>query len=430
MRISFIRKTIMICFAALILYLWHMQCIQGPRYIELSQKNRIRLVSLAAPRGNIYDKNNNLLVGNRIAFDCAVIPQEFPSDDETFQKLNSILRIPADVLKKKIKENTAASFIAVTFKKDIGKEAAIAISERSMDIPGLIIRTYPVRYYPGGNTGSHVMGYLGKISEEELCALRDYGYKVRDFMGRGGLELIYDDYLRGEEGGIQTEVDSRGRELKVLGIREPKKGKDITLTIDMDMEKYIDSLLDGYQGAVIVMDSQSGEILSLISKPDFDPNIFVSHGNASSIRELLKRKDYPLVNRTISGTYPPGSVFKIVTASAGLGLGKIKTSEQLGCKGFYIIGNRRFNCWKSSGHGFQAITEGIKNSCNVFFYQLGLRVGAAKLADYASKYGFGKPSGIDLPYESSGIVPTRAWKRREKKESWFDGDTANYSIGQ
>ena len=383
-----------------------------------------------APRGNICDRNGNLLVGNRLAFDCAVIPQEFPSDEGTLQELSSILRIPADTLKEKIKENAVASFIAITLKRDIGKETAIAISERSIDIPGLIIQTYPVRYYSIGNVGSHITGYLGKISEEELYALRDYGYKVRDFIGRGGLEFVYDNYLKGDEGGIQTEVDSRGRELKVLGIKEPEKGRDITLTIDIDMEKYIDSLLEEYQGAAIVMDSQSGEILSLVSKPDFNPNIFVSSGDALLVKELLKRRDYPLVNRAISGAYPPGSVFKIVTASAGLGLGKIKTSEHLNCKGFYILGKRRFNCWKSSGHNLQTITEGIKNSCNVFFYQLGRKIGVDGLADYTSRYGFGRPTEIDLPYESSGIVPTRAWKRRERGESWFEGDTVNYSIGQ
>ena len=430
MRLRLFKNITVLVFAMLIFCLWYMQCMQSPRYKELSHRNRIRLVSLPGPRGNIYDRNKNLLAGNRLAFDCAVIPQEFKADEKKSEELGSILEIQSKDLKKRIEENAIAPFISVVIKKDIGKEAAIAISERSVDFPGLIIQTRPTRYYPNGNIGSHITGYLGKISRKEINALRDYGYKTIDLLGRGGLELYYDDYLKGEDGGIQTEVDSRGRELRVLGIREPEKGRDITLTIDLELEKYIDSLLEGHKGAVVVMDLNSGEILGFVSKPDFDPNIFVASRNPARVKDLLKRKDYPLVCRAISGAYPPGSVFKIVTASAALESRKMSVTERLDCKGFYIVGRRRFNCWKESGHGSQIITGGIKNSCNVFFYQVGRKVGVAGLADYASRYGFGRPSGIDLPYEVSGVVPRRAWKKRHKKESWYEGDTVNYAIGQ
>ncbi len=430
MRPRFLKNIFVLFFAILAFCLWYIQCIQGPRYTELSRKNRIRLLSLPGPRGNIYDKNRNLLAGNRLAFDCAVIPQEFKANGEKIEELCSILEIQANSLEERIKENAIAPFIATVLKRDIGKETAIAISERSVDFPGLIIQTYPIRYYPNGNIGSHVTGHLGRISEEEINALRDYGYKTRDFVGRGGLELFYDNYLKGEDGGVQTEVDSRGRELRVLGIKEPQKGRDITLTIDLELERYIDLLLEDCKGAVIIMNADSGEILGFISKPDFDPNIFVASDNRIPVKDLLRRHDYPLISRAISATYPPGSVFKIVTASAALELKKIKPEERLDCHGYYIVGDRRFKCWKKSGHNLQTMTEGIKNSCNVFFYQVGRRVGADALADYAMRYGFGKPAGVDLPYETGGIVPDRAWKRRHKKESWYEGDTVNYAIGQ
>ena len=407
-----------------------MQCLQGYRYMELSKKNSIRLIPLVAPRGNIYDRKGNLLAGNRIAFDCAVIPQEFKASEEKLRELSSILQVPLDSLKEKIKKEAATSFISVVLKKDIGKETAIIISERNLDFPGLIINTHPIRYYPSGNISSHITGYLGSISEEELSVLRNYGYQLRDLVGRGGLELFYDDYLKGENGGIQTEVDSRGRELRVLGIREPEKGKDIRTTIDLELGKYIDSLLEGYKGAIIVMDSTSGEILGLVSKPDFDPNIFVSSTEPALVRNLLRRRDYPLVTRAISGTYPPGSVFKIVTASSALELKKISAREQLDCKGFYNVGNRRFDCWKSSGHNLQTISDGIKNSCNVFFYQVGRRVGVEALEGYALRYGFGNTSGIDLPYEADGVVPNKTWKKRYKRLPWYEGDTINFAIGQ
>jgi penicillin-binding protein 2 len=407
-----------------------MQGIQSNRYTELSQKNRIRLVPLLAPRGNIYDRNKNLLAGNRIGFDCAIIPQEFKFNPKGLRELSSILGVSTGTLRKKIRKDAVAPFAPVIIKKDIGKKSAIAISERSIDFPGLLIYTYPIRHYPCSHVGSHITGYLGRIRGDELNALRNYGYTIKDFVGRGGLELSYDNYLKGENGGIQTEVDSKGRQLRILGIREAEKGRDITLTIDIELEKYIDELLKEHKGAIIVVDSDSGGILGLVSKPDFDPNIFVSSSDSAAVSGLLRRRDYPLINRAISGTYPAGSIFKVVTASTALESGKIDAKEQLDCKGFHFVGARRFNCWKSSGHHLQTISDGIKNSCNVFFYQAGRRAGVEGISDYALFYGFGNLTQIDLPYENEGIVPNRIWKRRNKREAWYEGDTVNYAIGQ
>ncbi|MDP3790129.1 MAG: penicillin-binding transpeptidase domain-containing protein, partial [Candidatus Omnitrophota bacterium] len=367
MNIDFLRKSVIVFFVIISLCLWYMQCMRGGHYLELAKMNRIRLVPLSGPRGNIYDRNGILLVGSRLAFDCIVIPQEFKPDYNAFGEVSRLLNAPVSALKDRIEKEAIAPFAAVAIKKDIGKEAAIAISENSPDLPGLLIQTRSVRYYPYHNVGSHVVGYLGKISEEELYTLSDYGYKNLDYVGRGGLELFYDSYLKGEEGGIQTEVDSRGRELKQIGIKEPEKGKDITTTIDLELERCADSLLEGHSGAAIVMNADTGEILALVSKPDFDPNAFVSAADPTFIKSLLQRSDCPMVDRAISGAYPPGSVFKIVTSSAGLELKKIAPHEQLSCSGYYMLGNWRFNCWKETGHGAEVITEGIRNSCNVFF---------------------------------------------------------------
>jgi len=430
MRLRFIKNITVFFFIALALLLAYIQCIQSPRYTELSRNNRIRLIPLPAPRGNVYDRNGKVLATSTLAFDCSVIPQEFESDKDKMIKLSSLLGLGRERIEDVIEKGSGAPFMASVLKKDIGKESAIAISEAILDFPGLIISTYPVRYYPYGNTCSHVLGHLGKISGEEIGVLKNYGYKTVDLVGRGGIELYYNNYLRGEDGGRQTEVDARGRQLDVLGIREPERGRDITLTIDIELERYIDSLLEGHRGAVAVMESSSGEMLALVSKPDFDPNIFVAADGTGAIRSLMRRRDYPLVNRAISGAYPPGSVFKIVTATAALEMEKINKKERLDCAGFYMLGNRRFNCWKKSGHGTQEITDGIKNSCNVFFYQIGRRAGVDGISQYALTYGFGAATGMDLPYEAAGIVPDKAWKRRRKKESWYEGDTVNYAIGQ
>ena len=430
MRIRFIKGVIIFFFVALGLSLFYIQCIQGYHYSELSQKNRIRLVPLLAPRGNIYDRTGRLLAGSRLAFDCTIIPQEFDVSEEKMRELAGLLGMEASSLKRIIAEDAVAPFIPLVLRKDIGKDTAIAISERGVDFPGLVIQTYPTRHYPNRVTGSHVVGYLGKISEGELEALREYGYEPMDLVGRGGLEFFYDDYLKGENGGMQVEVDARGRELRVLGVKEPERGKDIMVSLDLELQGFIDNLMEGSKGAVMIMSSTTGEMLSLVNKPDFDPNIFISSSRSSVISELLSRRDYPLVNRSISGTYPPGSAFKVVTASAALDLGLLDRDEQLECEGHYEVGYRRFNCWKRSGHKMQNIVEGIKNSCNVFFYKTGRRVGVDSLSDYAAQYGFGARSGIDLPYEAEGVVPTRSWKQRNIKESWYEGDTLNLAIGQ
>lgn len=430
MNIDLLRKYVIAFFVIISLCLWYMQCIRGGYYLELAKMNRIRLIPLSGPRGNIYDRNGILFVGSRLAFDCIVIPQEFKPDYEAFGEVSRLLNVPVGALKDKIEKDAAAPFRAVAIKKDIDKEAAIAISEKSSDLPGILIQTRSVRYYPYHNVGSHVVGYIGKISEEELYTLTDYGYKSLDYVGRGGLELFYDGYLKGEEGGIQTEVDSRGRELKQIGIKEPEKGKDITTTIDLELERCADFLLEGQRGAAIVMNADTGEILALVSKPDFDPNVFVSAADSTFIKSLLDRSDCPMIDRAVSGAYPPGSVFKIVTSSAGLELKKITPYEQLSCPGYYMLGNWRFNCWKETGHGSEVLTEGIRNSCNVFFYQLGRRVGVDGMANYAARYGFGRNSQVDLPYEIAGTVPTKAWKMYHMRQGWFEGDTVNYAIGQ
>lgn len=430
MTIGFIRKIIITALSILAIYLFYMQSARGRYYHELSMMNRIRLLPLSGPRGNIYDRNGSLLAGNRLAFDCAVVPQEFYPDGRSIEELGRLLDKPVHVLQGEIMGNAARPFVPLVIKDDVTKELAIVISEKSLDLPGVLIQTRSVRHYPHKNIGSHIIGYLGKINENELYTLSDYGYKAMDYVGRGGLELFYDSYLKGEEGGIQAEVDSRGRELRQLGIKEPGKGKDITTTIDLELEAHVDSLMDGQRGAAIVMSSKTGEVFALVSKPDFDPNLFISAANSNAVRSLLSRNDYPMIDRAVSAAYPPGSVFKLVTSSAALDMKRLSPNEQLDCHGFYMLGKWRFNCWKETGHGAETILGGIKNSCNVFFYQAGRKAGVDGLAAYAVKYGFGKLSAVDLPYEDAGIVPTRAWKLYKMRQGWFEGDTVNYAIGQ
>jgi penicillin-binding protein 2 len=254
---------------------------------------------------------------------------------------------------------------------------------------------------------------------------------LSDTVGRGGLEKVYNQDLTGVDGGLQIEVDSRGRQVRTLGLKEPQCGKDIQLTIDKDLQKAVDKLLGDKKGAAIVMDPRNGEILALASHPDFDPNIFVRPNTSSQrVKLLLDKVGKPLINRAISGVYPPGSVFKIVTLQGALQTGRVSPFTSFFCNGVFRLGNARFRCWKPDGHGIQEATSGMMNSCDVYFYNVGRLMGPDNIETYAKMFGYGSRTGIDLPDESKGLVPGREWKRLKKNASWYEGDTVNFSIGQ
>ena len=431
MRIKVFAAIILSFFIILIAGIFFTQTLKYNLYRELSEKNRIRVVPLAAPRGKIYDRNGKLLVSNRISFDAEVIFDELTDKEKVINQLSDILGTDKKVLSEKIEKARRMPFIPVKIKGDIGKKKAIQIEEARMGLPGVIVTTKPLRSYIYKNTLSHITGYLGKISESELQRYKTYGYRMQDFVGKDGIERKYNDYLRGVDGGLQTEVDNKGRQLSLLAIKEPRPGRDLHLSVDIELQKFCDSILSDKKGAIIAMVPSTGEILALVSHPDFDPNIFISPSSIKEVSNLLNdSRTFPMLDRAISGTYPPGSVFKVVIMDAALESGKFNKEDTFFCKGSFPVGNRLFRCWKNKGHGTQNIIVGVKNSCNVFFYQLGLLVGADVLAKYAFRLGLGRPTGIDLPGEASGLVPSPSWKRRELRARWFKGETANYAIGQ
>lgn len=430
MRIRVLGTVIGIFFFLLIIGLFFIQIIKGPLYQRLSTQNRIRLVTIESPRGRVFDRNGVLLVDNRISFDLAIIPQELKEKEKVFKDLSKRLGIKEEKLKDSLENNFITPFQSVRIASDIGKENAIMLEEGRLDLPGVIIETSPQRHYLYGNMGSHIFGYLGQIDSREFSKLREYGYRMDDLIGKAGIEKSYNNYLKGIHGGMQIEVDNRGYQVGILGIKEPTKGKDIYLTVDIRLQKFIEGLFEGARGAISVMDPRNGEILGLVSSPSFDPNLFVTKNNPSSINEIFQRDDYPMLDRLINCQYPPGSVFKVVTISAALEKERITPKTTLSCSGSYSLGDKAFRCWRSKGHGTQTAREAIKNSCNVFFYQLGRMVGADDIANYAVKFGFGRPSSIDLADEASGLVPNRMWKALNKRKPWYEGETLNYAIGQ
>ena len=411
--------------------LFYTQIIKHDMYKSLSEKNRIRVLPFEAPRGKIFDKNEILLVTNRISFDVEVVYQEIKDKEKVIKALGEILDIDRSILSKRIEKTRKMPFVPVVIAQDVGKSKAIQVEEAKLDLAGVVVSVKPLREYIYKDKFSHVVGYLGKISESELKRYKTYGYHMRDFVGKDGVERSYNDYLRGVDGGLQVEVDSRGRQLRLIALKEASPGRDIYLSLDLALQGFCDSVMEDKKGAILAMDPSTGAILALVSKPGFDPNVFVKPDNFKEVTALLNDSNSsPLMNRAISGAYPPGSVFKIVTATAALDTRKFDKEKTFLCEGTIRVGNRVFHCWKEEGHGTQCIKDAMRHSCNVFFYQLGLLAGVDLISKYAFKFGLGRPTGIDLPGEASGFVPTVSWKKKTFKEPWFRGETANYAIGQ
>ncbi|MDD5167161.1 MAG: penicillin-binding transpeptidase domain-containing protein, partial [Candidatus Omnitrophica bacterium] len=311
--------------------------------------------------------------------------------------------------------------------KNIEVNKAIALEELKTSLAGIIIQLQPLRNYPYRSLGAHVIGYLGEIDRWRLTKLEDYGYMTKDIVGFGGVEEKYDYYLRQEEGGLSVEVDSRGRLVRVLGFRPPRNGKDMQLTLNLQIQKIAEEKLANRKGAVVIMEPYSGAIIAMASAPVFNPAAFVNK-SGESISNIFNDRDAPLVNRAISAVYPAGSVFKPIVAAAALEAGKINLSTSFLCQGSTFVGKQEFKCWET--HGWQNLTAAIAHSCNVFFYKTGLLVGAQSIHDYAIKFGLARPTAFELPYEAGGFIPSPLWRKINKFKNWFDGDTANLSIGQ
>lgn len=422
-----VAKVLIICmFFFLGLGLVNLQVIGGRSYRALSDKNCIRLLPQTGARGKILDRQGNILADSKLSYDAIILPQELNQPEKELTEAAAILGTSPRDLKETFRQGYVSSSVPVTIAKNINIKKAIALEELKNEIPGIIIQPKPVRHYPYGRLASHVIGYVSEIDRWRLTKLEDYGYKTKDIVGFGGVEERYDYYLRQEEGGLSVEVDHRGRFARMLGFKPARNGKDLQLTLDLKIQKIADGKLEGRRGCVIIMDPYTGEIIAMASSPNFNPSLFVA--KSPSISNLFNNPDAPLINRAISASYPAGSVFKVIVAAAALETRKINSSTTFLCQGGISIGNQGFACW--SKHGQQNLIEAITHSCNVFFYKTGLLAGAQIIHDYAVKFGLSKPASFELPYEAGGFIPSPLWRRINKFQNWFDGDTANLSIGQ
>lgn len=431
MRENFLYRVLILAFLLLAAGLFYTQILRYGSYSKMSKNNSIRIIPIDAPRGNIYDRNGVALVSSRLSFDVSVLYQEIADMKKVTRLFKDVLGMSGREITEALEKAARKPFVPVRIIEDIDKDKAISLEEEAADCRGIFIETGSKRSYIYNFSGGHIFGYLSEITEQELDNLRDYGYRSRDMVGRDGIEKYYDSYLRGTDGGIQVEVDNRGQQTRVLGLKEPSAGKDLQLCIDVSLQSVCDSLLGDRPGAIVVINPSTGEVLALATHPSYDPNIFVKPNTSKQRLALLNdRTGRPLFNRAISGQYPPGSIFKIVVAAAALELRKINAHTSFSCTGSYKLGRRVFKCWKEEGHGAQSVKQALMNSCNVFFYNTGRLVGVDALEAYSKLFGLGKRTAIDLPDEAKGIVPGKSWKRSKMNAAWYEGETVNYAIGQ
>ncbi len=411
------------------LRLWYLQVYKFSHYKERSEENRLRIIPITPNRGLIFDRNGKVLIDNRTSYSVLIYPVKITDDlKKKVKLLSEKLEIKPEVVIQKLKYAGPNSPYPIDIKHDIDQNTISYLLENSLSLPTLTIEHSISRVHPEKKLASHILGYTGEITYDELRYLKDKEYKVGNTIGKTGIEKSFEDSLRGIEGGHYIEVDSIGRKKRTLKTEPPTQGNNLHLTIDMGLQKRVEELLEDKKSAAVVMDVNTGEILAMASKPDFDPNIFYSRITSKQWAEIQKL-DNPFLNRAISA-YAPGSIFKIITSVGALQMNLLDQYTSFYSRGYFYIGKYRFGDWNPYGFGYVNIDKALAYSIDTVYYELSLKMGIDKMKLYANMFGAGNKTGVDLPDESKGIMPNEAWKMKYWKMPWFPGDSANTSIGQ
>ena len=440
-RIEVLAIIIVLVFVALISRLGFLQVMQGKYYSGLADGNRIRLIPIMAPRGMFYDRNGVLMVSNRPGFTVSLLSITAPIPEEVIVKLAGILKMNPAEIHEKLKQHNG-TFEPVRIKTDLGPDVVTKIEERRAELPGVVIEIQPIRNYIHNELAAHVFGYVSEINDEELERLKKDRYKSGDILGKFGLEKVYDRELRGIDGGGQVEVDVTGRPVNVLGKKETIPGKNLILTIDYRIQKAAEAAIDeqlrylqtktefvnAKAAAAVAINPKTGEVLAMVSRPAFNPNLFAGGISVKDWKVLNENPHHPMDNKAISGEYPPGSTFKLVTGAAALELGKVTPEEKILDTGHHWI-IPKVNAM-GEALGWINFHEALSKSDNVYFYEMGNRLGIDRLAKWARIFGIGEKTGIDLPYEAVGNVACPEYKRKVFDEDWYLAETFDASIGQ
>ncbi len=409
----------------------YLQLVEGQRNRQLAENNRIRLIPKQPVRGNIFDRKGRVLASSRLSHAVYIWPiarkkAEWPA---TLKLVSKILNIPEAEIQKRLEKAGYNSPSLLRIARGISPAQITAMEEYSDQLEGVEVDIEAVRDYPNGDLAAHVLGYTGELNDEELAKRKAEGYRMGDIVGQMGVEQAFEDKLRGEWGGQQVEVDGTGRVLRVLGQKMAKAGKDVRLTLDLDVQKAAEAALGERKGAIVALNPKNGAVLAMVSRPTFDPNIFSTRITSETWKQL-QGKDHPFVNRSMRG-FPPASTFKIITATAGMESGKFSPKTVLQTYGSLTIGGTTFGEWNHAGFGPLGFVGALAMSSDTFFYQIGRAIGGPTLIEWTRKYGFGQKTGIELASEESdGLVADDTWKQKNLKLPWSVGDSVNMSIGQ
>ncbi len=430
-RLSRLTLFVLIVFGVLFLRLWFLQIINGPKYRTQSENNRINLRDILPFRGLVFDRDGQLLVDNRPSFILGVIPENVRDLDGLVEDLRRLVEIDSLAAKEKIKSALKWNpFNPVYIKRGLTRDELARIETNIFGMPGITIEVKPKRHSIYNSLAAHLIGYLGEIDREQLSREEYKENKLGDFVGKFGIERRWHRYLNGIRGGQQVEVDVSNRILRVLYQKAAEPGFNVYLTLDKDLQMLAEASLYNRAGVVVAMNPSSGEILAMASSPGFNPNDFAKGMDKKGWERLLTNLKFPLQNRVISGQYPPGSLFKIVVALAGLEEGVIDPNERIFCGGSYSFQGRVYRDWKEEGHGHVDLHKALVESCDVYFYKMGQKVGIDTISKYAKRLGLGSKTGIQLGDEEQGLIPDKAWKLKRWKDPWQEGETLSVAVGQ
>jgi len=421
---------IFLVFCLFAVRLWYLQIHRGEFYARKAKENQLRQESVFSPRGLIRDRNGDLLAVNEPAYALGLVREDCPDVDTTLRQVAQWTGGSFDDLKDLFVKNQrrVKGFEPMILVPDLSFDQVALIDANRLSWPGLAIQVRPRRQYRHGKLLGHVLGYVAEANEEEMERRPELA--LGDYVGKQGIELVLEDRMRGVKGLTQFEVDVTGRRLQERVLKHPRAGHEISLSIDLGLQELAMDWLDEEAGGVVVMDADTGQLWALATSPSYDPNAFSSGLTPAQWAELRDDPQHPMQNRVIQSVYPPGSVFKHVVAGAGLHYNMLDPKEVVHCPGYTQLGSHVFRCWRKGGHGNVNLERALIESCDVYFYRQGKKLTVDRMSEFAFASGFGQVTGIDLPHEKAGNIPTREWKRRRFGEGWQGGDNLNMSIGQ
>ncbi|MCP4598475.1 penicillin-binding protein 2 [Neptuniibacter sp.] len=425
---------VIIMFSILLGRMYYLQVMEHERYSAMSEDNRVQLQPVPPNRGLIYDRNGTLLADNRPSYSVTILKEEVKDIDATLAVLRELIPITdreVERFKKRMYQRRRP-FQSVPVRFRLTEDEIAKVSVNYHRLPGVRVEAELIRYYPYGESLVHAMGYVGRINERELKKVDETNYAATHYIGKLGIEKFYEDRLHGEVGFQKVETNARGRVMRVLERTDPQPGEDLVLHLDLRLQQITEKLLEGRRASVVAIDPKTGGILTMVSKPGYDPNLFVTGISTKNYNALRESKDLPLFNRAIRGRYPPGSTIKPITALSAIDTGVVKPSYTIFDPGYYTLtkGGRKYRDWKKTGHGRVDMYESISQSCDTWFYDVAHKMGVDPMSDYLGRFGFGQVTSLDLPEALGAILPSKEWKKRARKASWYTGDSLNLSIGQ